>query len=860
MSSTGSRSLFYANLPADGRHLENAAYHELKEFKKFLQTARNFQRDEVMLRVGWELDGQVRRDHSQAVRLIPCADRPEEADETFDEFLSPDTEFIYECASPSASAERRERRSFLIDEHKIKVVDRRPSERRLLLERIPSHPELAIRPNTYSLDKQIESIDRLRAEPALEHVPLLRLVQQKGYADRHWPRLEAVADPEWKVLTDQTRDGTLEQREFVCRALATPDFAFLEGPPGSGKTTAICELILQLVARGKRVLLSASTHVAVDNVLERVADGSHNEIVAVRIDRRDQDETPESVIGLRLEKFVESERKRLRDAHRQVSNPSPAQRLFRHALDSAADGERMVERLILDSANLVAGTTIGVLQHPDLKSARRSKHPEPPFDMLIVDEASKTTFQEFLVPALWAKRWVLVGDPRQLSPYADEEDLGPNIRACLPVEWERDACLLVAQASWENPRRRGKSLVTLRDPFQAPFLQRQAEARGLDTGVAVLNGADANDGPLRALRLAETAIIAGDNEDFARLESEIPLDISRLNGSFNDTWHRRSAAWLDYADIEADEQLLWENEIAWRLAREYELRWLPASEQPDYSAKIQQLMPADKEARVLEGVRQVGRLALPSVLESLMRGVGIRNDSRFATALSSGLSPEVYGPRAQRLTYQHRMHGDISAMPRKLFYEGQALHDAKGMSERRTWECDCFGDCRAVWIPVEGRTIENRNEKEAGELCRQLDRFLKWAESKPRKDGHPWEVAVLTFYRGQEALIRNLLDRNRGIKRTGFGSYEVRHQKAATIKLCTVDRFQGHEADVVFLSFVQTKKVGFLQSPNRLNVALTRARYQLVLVGARRFFESGRCKSHQLRELARLPANIPFPQ
>ena len=42
------------------------------------------------------------------------------------------------------------------------------------------------------------------------------------------------------------------------------------GPPGSGKTTAICELVLQLAKQGKRALLCASTHVAVDNVLERI--------------------------------------------------------------------------------------------------------------------------------------------------------------------------------------------------------------------------------------------------------------------------------------------------------------------------------------------------------------------------------------------------------------------------------------------------------------------------------------------------------------------------------------------------------------------------------------------------------------
>ena len=55
-----------------------------------------------------------------------------------------------------------------------------------------------------------------------------------------------------------------------------------------------------------------------------------------------------------------------------------------------------------------------------------------------------------------------------------------------------------------------------------------------------------------------------------------------------------------------------------------------------------------------------------------------------------------------------------------------------------------------------------------------------------------------------------------------------------TIELCTVDRFQGHEADFVLISFVNKRATSFLQSPNRLNVALTRARYQRVIIGDRR--------------------------
>ena len=56
------------------------------------------------------------------------------------------------------------------------------------------------------------------------------------------------------------------------------------------------------------------------------------------------------------------------------------------------------------------------------------------------------------------------------------------------------------------------------------------------------------------------------------------------------------------------------------------------------------------------------------------------------------------------------------------------------------------------------------------------------------------------------------------------------------VEVCTVDRFQGQEADIVFLSMVRRRGVGFLDNRNRLNVALTRAKYQMVIVGDKRPF------------------------
>lgn len=136
-------------------------------------------------------------------------------------------------------------------------------------------------------------------------------------------------------------------------------------------------------------------------------------------------------------------------------------------------------------------------------------------------------------------------------------------------------------------------------------------------------------------------------------------------------------------------------------------------------------------------------------------------------------------------------------------------------------------------------------------MARELERFGAWAAAHRRGDGEPWEAAVLTFYRAQE---RELRDRLRALTRQHGATrhFELRRDGAvvARVELCTVDRFQGHEADVVMLSFGRSRGIGFLDSLNRLNVAITRARYQRVTFGRRANFDHDRAPE-LLRDFAR---------
>lgn len=52
----------------------------------------------------------------------------------------------------------------------------------------------------YPIDKQLEAIERLRSELAEEHLPLLRLLQDRHFADVKWPELDSASDPVWRVL------------------------------------------------------------------------------------------------------------------------------------------------------------------------------------------------------------------------------------------------------------------------------------------------------------------------------------------------------------------------------------------------------------------------------------------------------------------------------------------------------------------------------------------------------------------------------------------------------------------------------------------------------------------------------------
>jgi hypothetical protein len=696
--------------------------------------------------------------------------------------------------------------------------------------------------NTTNLQRQKEAIRYLNDSPVGNHKQLIKLFERK--TDYLWKAPGIRSINEWYVLTDTSYDGTVAQRKFVEKAVSTEDFAILEGPPGSGKTTAILELILQLARQGKRILLSASTHVAIDNVLERIKVRDRDDLIEpLRIG--DSGRIDESV------------------THFQIDNKISE-------LEKSGMQRDLAERLVLDSANLVCGTTMGIQRHPEIVNRnRKSPLPfTPKYDYMIIDESSKTTFQEFLVPALHAKKWILVGDIKQLSPYIEQSHIVHNFNHL--VDKEKQLAIRTVFEALENNRNPyaielpKKSLSYVDDfldhwksqeqnPFEikvVTYLRKETELD--ETLMLNLLGSDLiliEQGCWTMFRkiIPKTHIVVLQN----RLEDEFGYQQSYLNRKkklpqYSPINNERSKTNnpLEISDHYKSflKEKNWPEEITWRMIRVYERRML---KNPDsyYEKSFRLLKPVEED----NAVDRVYNMTLPSILESIQVGNGEFHKNH--TTITEGFSKKELASRHEVLDYQHRMHPEISQFSREQFYSSgdkTALLDSRHTG--REWEYDRYPS-RSIWIDLPKKADRRGDRIHQAEVTRtieELKHFIEFAKSTPHPSETEWSVAVITFYRPQESHLRKALQEycNQPHKMSRFSKDGVQ------ILNYTVDKFQGMEADIVFLNMVRGNSIGFLDNINRLNVALTRARFQRVILGDNHFYKKKQKQSDELCELA----------
>ncbi|WP_167099028.1 TM0106 family RecB-like putative nuclease [Mycobacterium sp. DL592] len=170
------------------------------------------------------------------------------------------------------------------------------------------------------------------------------------------------------------------------------------------------------------------------------------------------------------------------------------------------------------------------------------------------------------------------------------------------------------------------------------------------------------------------------------------------------------------------------------------------------------------------------------------------------------------------LDRSYRMHPSVCAAVSRLSYDGR-LHSVEETTAARRLDGIEPG-VHVLSIDHDGNSTDSREEAEA--IVAEITRLLgaAWTDESGTRPLTAADVLVVTPYNAQVVLLRHLLDQ------AGLGD----------VQAGTVDKFQGRQAPLVFVSLVASsiadvpRGISFLLNRNRLNVAVSRAKYAAVIV------------------------------
>lgn len=571
------------------------------------------------------------------------------------------------------------------------------------------------------------------------------------------PRIEEVEFVQPQIDEDK--------RDAVRVAAAGPSLMVVEGPPGTGKTTFITELVLQTlkVDPTSRILLTSQTHVALDNSLERIAKVGGEQIRAVRIGHDGDERIAASSKALLVDRKLPLMRK--------------------EAVDR---GRAFIERWAGDHGVEIASTRMAMAigAHAGLKERLEEVEVE-------------------------------IGQIRGLS-LKERESMEPELRD------------------------------------------------GLDDQLGGLVGEQAS------LERAIKESVA----EFRRYESDKEL-IQELAGSGADQLH----SWADsYAPLTAEGKQLrkmiaahvdWETRFG--RGREFRAALIASSnivagtclgvmsvpgrneisydlcivDEASIATPTEVLVPMSRARRtVLVGDnKQLSPFQDPELKSSgLLKQYGLSAADQ-QTTLFKHLTEHLPDELHKVLKSQHRMLPEIGDMISECFYDSQlksfprepdpAL--ASTLPKPVIWKSTSRAPNRS------SRTVgtSHYNELEVKVIERILTR-MDFDIQHGKWKGQQRSIAVLTGYGEQRRRLQMAIDTSKH-----------RWSSFSQIFVNVVDAFQGREADVTIFSVTRSdvKGLGFLKELERINVALSRAKERLVIVGDHSYCMQAEGEDNPLRDV-----------
>lgn len=589
-----------------------------------------------------------------------------------------------------------------------------------------------------SVDTRAARSSLRRQDTALDDV-LYGRAQRRGLAELlSQPGSAREAHPVREPIPKQELDG--DKRKALHVFMGEPDLLLIKGPPGTGKTRLIAEIVYQQLHADpdSRVLLASQTHSAIDNALLRIRDLDPT-LRMLRVARADEERVDDRASDLRLDAQL--------DQWRAEAEQSGWAMLKKWAQAAGVNLEAVCAAVDLDAL----GSTVERVAQLSKKIAQLQGR---------IDNSRSAVERQSTAADLRDLRLEMRGvetDGRdQLSDLAQRGHLGIDLRFgdLDPLQLRQQAAMLMPDGEQEG---RFCSLVRLVRSWHQRFgIAAEFEAAAL----------------ARAQLVGATCVGLGAITNLRDVRFDLCI--------------------VDEASRATAPELLIPMARAERFVLVGDERQLPPH--------------LDRDLRREELLQPRG-LTIEEISEPFF--------SHLATNLPKSNVIE--------LRTQHRMHPSIGRLIGAVFYDDKLTSSRK--ETLLPVELSTIAPKPVTWITT--ANLPNRYEVRQGESISNpceaavVENLLaRLAKAARRREG-PVEVAVLSGYRAQCRLLESR------IASADLGD-------ALALRVGTIDSFQGQEAEVVIYSVTRANpkgKLGFVRERPRVNVALSRGREMILIVG-----------------------------
>lgn len=593
-------------------------------------------------------------------------------------------------------------------------------------------------------------------------------------------------------------DLTENQKKAIEIALNTPDIAIIQGPPGTGKTTvinAICERLFEEYPKDKnikgQILLCAQGHDATNNVRERIKVGGLPTFkFGAKEEQYKQDERLNERLREFAETFIESVRKKLQSLgdYENIEKILDLEEALRRYYSSPISELEFLKEI---EKNAIFFNSSMRERLSQLK-ARQQKQ-EMPANLSII-HALRATQERFEDDGVMRNYDLLESQFKENLTKEDRELLEsfePNL--------EKLQELKIRLLEKNAPKRE----------YEIPKPNEEVVSLANDL-LKILSSQSPNDKRIRVL-LEYLSVLERTPWDLESLLRDYNFVFSSTIGQHNQALERKETPYFDSVIVdEAAKANPLELLMVMALAKECIILVGDDRQLPHYLD--------DEIGKKLEDESQDAQDEIEKALKDSM----FKKLKERAQKLKELDSKE----RFITLNMQYRMHPLLGRLVSDVFYKPHnESFDSPLKGEHFKHNLRILDNKPLAWIDVKNPK-EKRNadgsyyrESEITAIKKYLDLFMK--------DEPDFTFGVITFFSEQKRLLEQALK--------GYANLEIG----------TVDRFQGKEFDVVFLSSVRTRHTesfGFLKDSPRLCVALSRQKRALIVAGDKEKFDTPEAK------------------